>query len=408
MQGVSFFLLVASGQRVEFLPQTRHFSSLMSATVWTELVSAIFAGKFQAVIAVTGGGSKAISQLLEVPGASRMLLEAVVPYAQAALEDWLCGTVDQACSESTARTMAMAAWMRARRLAPAADPHLLLGLGATASLATDRPKQGAHRVHVAVQTATTTSSFTLPLVKDARDRKKEEWIAAKLVLMVLGEAAGVDTAATRQALLEQLHGQEQIEIRRQQAPVAWTEILLGERKCFPETSGVRAVFPGAFNPPHAGHLRMASCAAERLGVPISFELSLTNVDKPPLDFMEIAQRLAALRELDSKAKVFVTDAPTFREKSALFQGCTFVVGADTLVRIADPKYYAGGEQGLASAIKEIATQGCRFVVFGRQLEGCFQTLSELTIPAAIRKLCDEVPAAEFREDLSSTVLREQT
>jgi hypothetical protein len=152
---------------------------------------------------------------------------------------------------------------------------------------------------------------------------------------------------------------------------------------------------------------MARCAADRLGEPVAYELSLTNVDKPPLDFLEIAQRLDALRTLDSEAMVLVTDAPTFRQKSALAPGCTFVVGADTLVRIADPRYYEGGQQGLATALAEIAARGCRFLVFGRQLNGRFQTLSDLAIPAALRTLCDEVPAAEFREDVSSTELRTQ-
>jgi nicotinamide mononucleotide (NMN) deamidase PncC len=379
----------------------------LSATAWTELVSAIHAGNCQAVIAVTGGGSKAISQLLEVPGGSRTLLEAVVPYSQSALEDWLGGAVEQACSEPTARAMAMAAWMRARRLAPAADPHSLLGVGATASLASNRPKQGQHRVHVGVQTATVTSSFTLPLTKGARDRKKEEWLAAKLVLTVLGEAAAVDVTEARQALLEQLHDLEPLELRHKNADAAWTAILLGQRDCAPHAANVRAIFPGAYNPPHAGHLRMARCAADRLGEPVAYELSLTNVDKPPLDFLEIAQRLDALRTLDSEAMVLVTDAPTFRQKSALAPGCTFVVGADTLVRIADPRYYEGGQQGLATALAEIAARGCRFLVFGRQLNGRFQTLSDLAIPAALRTLCDEVPAAEFREDVSSTELRTQ-
>ena len=65
------------------------------------------------VIAVTGGGSGAISSLLEVPGASASVLEAIVPYAATALADWLGGTPDHYCSERTARAMAMAAFERA-------------------------------------------------------------------------------------------------------------------------------------------------------------------------------------------------------------------------------------------------------------------------------------------------------
>lgn len=359
----------------------------------------------RAVIAVTGGGSKAISQLLEIPGGSRTVLEAVVPYSQAALEDWLGGSVDQACSEPTARAMAMVAWMRARKLAPEADPRRLIGVGTTASLASDRPKQGEHRIHVAVQTATATSSFSLPLSKGARDRKKEEWLAAKLVLTVLGEAAGVDATGARQALLYQLTDDEKIQQRRQEAQSAWTELLLGQRSCVAEGQMSQVIFPGAFNPPHAGHLRMAQVGAERLGQCVVYELSVTNVDKPPLDFLEIASRLDALRELDNQATVVLTDAPRFRQKAALFPGCTFVVGADTLMRIGDPHYYDGGPSGCDTAIGEIAAHGCHFLVFGRIIDDSFRVLSDLTIPDSLRSLCDEVPEAEFHEDLSSTELR---
>ena len=66
----------------------------------------------QLVLSITGGGSGAIAALLEVPGGSATVLEARVPYAQAALEEWLGGPVDQACSEPTARAMAMAAFVR--------------------------------------------------------------------------------------------------------------------------------------------------------------------------------------------------------------------------------------------------------------------------------------------------------
>jgi hypothetical protein len=377
----------------------------VSATVWIELVAGMHSSGRQMVIAVTGGGSKAISQLLEVPGGSRTLLEAIVPYSQAAMTDWLGGQIDQACSEPTARAMAMAAWLRARRLAPEADPQQLVGVGSTASLASDRPKRGEHRMHVAVQTAMATASFSLQLAKGARDRKKEEWLAAKLVLTVLGEVAGVDANAARQALLDQLHDDEPVHQRRQEAPGPWTELLLGRLAYVGEPTLPHAILPGAFNPPHVGHQRLAQVAAQRLGQPVAYELSITNVDKRPLDFLEIAVRLNALRQLDDRATVVLTDAPTFRQKSALFPGCTFVVGADTVLRISDPRYYDGQPSDCAAALAEIADRGCRFLVFGRQIDNHFRVLSELKIPDSLRALCDEVPAGEFREDVSSTELR---
>ena len=65
------------------------------------------------VLAITGGGSGAIADLLEVPGGSRTVLEAVVPYSAAALVEFLRGKPEQFCSARTARAMAMAAFQRA-------------------------------------------------------------------------------------------------------------------------------------------------------------------------------------------------------------------------------------------------------------------------------------------------------
>jgi hypothetical protein len=44
-------------------------------------------------------------------------------------------------------------------------------------------------------------------------------------------------------------------------------------------------------------------------------------------------------------------------------------------------------------------------VFGRFLNGKFTTMSNVELPAALRRLCDEVPESAFREDVSSTELR---
>jgi hypothetical protein len=56
-------------------------------------------------------------------------------------------------------------------------------------------------------------------------------------------------------------------------------------------------------------------------------------------------------------------------------------------------------------VTELAEQGCRFLVFGRRLEERFLTLEDVRLPDALRALCEGVPEAVFRADISSTSLR---
>lgn len=368
------------------------------------LVQAVHASPVRIVLAVAGGGARAIAQLLEVPGASRTVLEAVVPYAPAAMRQWLGGQPEQFCSEATARAMAMAAMLRAGQLDPDAP---VAGVACTASLATDRPKRGAHRAAVALQTRLCTAVYWVELVKGRRSRPEEEALVADLVLNAVAEACDVPQRRHPPLLPE-----ETLQSRRRTAPAEWQELVLGTRAAVrhrglgpePSPATPAAVFPGAFHPLHRGHLRMMELAEEILGAAVEPEISILNVDKPPLDYLEIAGRL---EQFDQRRPVWLTRAPTFEEKSRLFPGATFVVGADTLRRIADPRYYGGDCRACQSAIEAIAGRGCRFLVFGRAEHGRFVALEELELPPPLRGICRGVPESAFREDISSTELRRQ-
>jgi len=363
------------------------------------VIERIHASARPMVIAVTGGGSGAISSLLEVPGASASVLEAIVPYAATALADWLGGTPDHYCSERTARAMAMASFQRARELS-SADPHTLLGIGATASLASNRPKRGPHRIHVAWQSADTTAVMSCTFPSEST-RADEEQMTTQLILDAVADACGIERS------LQSTTNDKAVERRDQCAPLEWTELLLDMRKwvaIMPDDAQATArpvLFPGAFNPIHGAHKRMAEIAAERCGSPVTFELSITNVDKPPLDFIEIADRLLQFQG----EQVLLTRAPTFVEKAELAPGCIFVVGVDTLVRIGDTVYYRGDSAKRDAAIQALANLKCQFLVFGRLLNDEFTTMSDVEVPPALRRLCDEVPESVFREDMSSTELR---
>jgi hypothetical protein len=82
---------------------------------------------------------------------------------------------------------------------------------------------------------------------------------------------------------------------------------------------------------------------------VVFEIGALNADKPPLPREEIVRRLSQF-DVESNPllaqygitnfAVSITSEPLFLEKSYIFKGCHFVVGADTMVRLVNSKYYA--------------------------------------------------------------------
>ena len=118
--------------------------------------------------------------------------------------------------------------------------------------------------------------------------------------------------------------------------------------------------------------------------------------------MEIDRRL---RQFASEQAVWLSRAARFTQKAELFGGATFVVGADTIERIGQPRYYGGSQVAADEAIEKLAAGGCQFLVFGRVRDGKFAALADLQLPPNLRALCRGVPESMFRADISSTELR---
>lgn len=172
------------------------------------------------------------------------------------------------------------------------------------------------------------------------------------------------------------------------------------------------VLAGSFNPLHFGHEGMLAAAARITGRSPAYELSVTNVDKPPIPRREVERRLAQFR---GKARVVLTRAPTFPEKSALMPGTVFVIGFDTAARLFPEKYYPPYDpakdlthsgSAVALAMNTVRRNRCSFIVAGRvDADGRFHSLRELDIPAQHRELLEELPESAFRADVSSTEMR---
>ena len=352
-------------------------------------VADLHSSDWAGVCYLTGGGSLLLSQLLSVPGASTTILDAQVPYSYEALAQLLGSKPEQACAETTALNLAMKAFMTAQHLR---STDQLFGLGITASLSTNRKKRGAIRAFVALQTMSR-SQVTEVKFTESRTREEQETLLA-------------DVAYSKLCSGLELVNDSYPNFRTQTAEAQPSHCRLFKHRPFTLGARTKAYFPGAFNPLHTGHRRMHALAQELLQCEVQYELSVKNVDKLPLDYFDLNQRLNQF----APDEVVLTNLPHFFNKAKHLNkngGVSFVVGIDTLARIIKPKYYDTGEH-LDEVINFFITSSTKFLVFGRTIENKFKTINDLSIPEGLRQRCQQVEAMQFQCDVSSSTLRSET
>lgn len=162
-----------------------------------------------------------------------------------------------------------------------------------------------------------------------------------------------------------------------------------------------AYLSGSFNPLHIGHQRLAQVASQILKCPVYFELSITNVDKPPLSPEALLIRLAQFQNYQT---LVVTKAVTFLAKAKLLPNSTFIMGYDTAARLVAPKYYQT-EAFMRQSLQELQALGSHFLVACRYQDNQLKTLADISIDPEFQAMFQAISPQLFCENISSTQLR---
>ena len=323
--------------------------------------------KVRCGLAITGGGTEAISMLLRGGGGSSFLEEAVVPYSGSALSTYLGVKPDKFCSVDTARMMAMASYEKLWERAATSDK---IGIGVTCKLRKDDEREGrVHEFHIAVQTCTTTESWTYRFKADDLIREIQERIVAMQIVEVVGkqmekhgnplhlEEWGCDISDCLRMMDHQYLVSGKLWYEKK-------DHIFSMRMC-----NNYILFPGSFNPLHSKHIEMAKLAHKKYDKKVVFEVCMRNERKPPINLVKlesIIDGIYANRNEEWYGGYLVTNVSTMVEKARLLSDGkqTIMMGWDTwqtLLRLHQPM----GQKEYGELVDSISSVIDKCIVFQR-------------------------------------------
>lgn len=340
-------------------------------------------------IAATGAGAGIQKTLWEVPGVSKFLVGAAFPYAAEESSRLIGFTPTSFCSPDMALDLAMAAFMRAARVGARA-----VGVGLTAAVASREARRGESRAYAAYfgDGGAGIAEVTLPkdVGEDARRRDGEACDA--LGIATLLRAFGRDESGTvfedaEAAARARLFARPYFRAR-------------GARDAEQTLPGDAVLFPGAFDPPHEGHLGGAERVRRSSGRAVVFATTVDPPHKAALRSAEVLRRAVALEGHDV---LFTHGDPLYLDKARRFPGRGFVVGADALVRMLDPRWGVD----VTSLVTELRALGAHFYVVPRLIDGSLVSLDDIRAMDGLGRALEMLSAegVDGRWDVSSSAIR---
>lgn len=304
-------------------------------------------------LACAGAGASVIQELSSEPGASAWLNAADFLYSTESTDAFLGFKPEQYVFSTTAIYMAMEAYMKAYKWGRE-NP---LGVGLTASIATERVHRGGQRWDIAV----VTNDSLCMLNYLASDKTKGR------------EARAADEAAIKGNILGLLHwimdhGASTWKWRLDDFQIR--ETVLNFLACKGKEMEPCAIYPGAFNPPHKAHYQLANMAREKTGADVAYHINIDHPIKGTLTGQQILQR----KKLLAGEKLLLSrDLPLYLDLARAYPGSPIVIGTDALQRMLDPKW----GPNVYEMVQEFCQLGTVFYVGERIVNGQVLTADEV-------------------------------
>lgn len=342
---------------------------------WKELFAH---GNVDVFAAVTGAGASIFPSLWWPCGASNYLAGGIFTYSPHETDAFLGFKPQHGYAHrDTAVQMAMESYVRARTCAwrSGNTKRNAAGIGLCASVASSTEHRGDHRVHAAIISDLPGGSWltNLTLTKGVGDAKRVEdeeacgAVALDLLRQALDPEAGLLVDFFR---VEKEEIQHEILARPYFFPGGRETLQNFDDMVADKEITNHVFFPGTFNPLHDGHRYMANSVQRALpGLEIIHAINLDPQHKKTIAPLESLDKIAMFRaevrpKYGNHSVIFTQGEPLFVDKVKKRPDQSWIMGADTLLRLLDPAWGIPTEDVYSTLAAD-----SKLYVFQREWEG---------------------------------------